>query len=325
MNDWEPVKELLLPAQRVIILTHVSPDGDAIGSMCGLGNALISMGKQIIMAVDGGTPANLRFLPGALDVRSTLDGASADLVIVVDCGDEKRVGKVGEAARKLNLKWINLDHHATNTGFGDANIMDPAFVSASECVLRLLRWLGINPTTDAAQCLLCGLVTDTMGFRISSVTADTFGLAQQLMAAGANLTMIVQNTIARMPTSALRLWGQVMPTVQIKDHVAWVRLSENAKRDAGYTDETGDGGLVSFLLQADDVNISCVFKEKEDNQVELSIRSKPGFDVGIVAFGLGGGGHKQASGATIPGTLDEVESRVIPLLVTAANTTLPTT
>lgn len=319
MNDWVPAKELLTPAQRVIILTHISPDGDAIGSMVGLGNALMSIGKQVIMAVDGGTPSNLRFLPGSSEVRSNLDGVTADLVIVVDCGDEKRIGKVGEAARLLNLKWINLDHHATNTGFADANIMDPAFVSASECVLRLLRWLGIDPTVDAAQCLLCGLVTDTLGFRISAVNAETFGLAQQLMAAGANLTMIVQNTISRMPTSALRLWGQVMPTVQIKDHVAWVHLTLAAKKAANYSDESGDGGLVSFLLQADDVNVSCVMKEQESGKIELSIRSKPGFDVSTVAFSLGGGGHKQAAGATLEGTLDEVEVRVIPLLVAVAN------
>lgn len=318
LSDWDKAGTLLAAASRVLILTHVSPDGDAIGSMLGLGHALLATGRQVTMAVDEGVPPNLSFLPAAQQIRPTAEGVTADLVIVTDCSDERRVGKVGEAARKLQVPWINVDHHVTNTAFADANIMNPAFVSASEAVLRWLHKLDLPLSTDAAQCLLCGLVTDTLCFRISSVTAETFAVAQELMAAGANLSEIVQNTIARMPTSALLLWKQVMPSVRIEDQVTWARITLANKQAAAFDDKNSDGGLVSFLLQADDAYISCIFKEKENNQVEISLRSIPGFDVGTVAFSVGGGGHKQASGATLDGTLDEVEAKIIPLLKQAA-------
>jgi phosphoesterase RecJ-like protein len=318
-TDWDQAADLLASAARVIILAHVSPDGDAIGSMLGLGHALAGLGKQVTLAVDEGTPPYLAFLPGAASIRADLAGVAADLVIVVDCSDERRTGEVGKAARVLALPWINLDHHVTNTGFADANIMDPAFVSSSECVLRWLWRLDAPISPDCAQCLMCGLVTDTLCFRISAVTAETFKIAQHLMVAGANMPQIVQNTIARMPTSALWLWSKIMPTVKLEDHVTWVRMSLEAKREAAY-DDSNDGGLVSWMLQAEDAHISCVLKEREGHAVEFSLRAKPGFDVSKVAFQLGGGGHTLASGATVSGTFEEVEARLLPLLKEAART-----
>lgn len=319
-SDWAQAQKLLTNAQRILILTHVGPDGDAIGSQVGLGHSLRSVGKTVTMVVDEGAPGYLRFLPGSAEVRPTLDGVQADLVIAVDCSDEARVGQAGEAARKLGVPWINLDHHRTNTLFANANIVDADFVATAEGIIYWLDKLGIAITSDTAQCLLCGIVTDTMCFRINTVTAGTFGLAQRLMADGAKLTTIVQNTLNRMPTATIRLWGQVMPTAQIEDHVVWVKITNAARAIAGYPDHD-DGRLVSLLLQADDAYISCVFRELDENnvaKVELSLRAKPGFDVSTVAFAIGGGGHLLASGATVPGTLDEVEVRVIPMLKEAA-------
>jgi phosphoesterase RecJ-like protein len=322
MNDWGKATDLLGAAQRVIILTHIAPDGDAIGSMLGLGHALRALGKQVVMAVDDGVPGALRFLPGADAIRATVDGVQADLVIATDCGDEKRTGKAGEQARRLSVCWINLDHHRTNTGFADANIMDPAFVSAAECVLRWLDYMNVALTPEVAQCLMCGVVTDTMCFRIDAVTSETFHIAQRLMAAGANLTLIVQNTVSRMATSTLKLWAQVMPTVQIDDHIVWARISLAARQQSGYTDSS-DGGLVSLLLQADDAYVSCILREKEEKEVDVRFRAVPGFDVASVAAELGGGGHTLASGATLACTVDEAEARVLPLLKAAVRAGSP--
>lgn len=322
LADWDKADELLLAAQRVIILTHVSPDGDAIGSMLGLGHALTLWGKTVTMAVDDGVPPYLAFLPGAALVRADLAGVSADLVIVVDCSDERRVGKMGKAARTLGLPWVNLDHHATNVGFADANVMDPTFVSASEGVLRWLYRNNAPLPLESATCLLCGLVTDTMCFRTASVTADSLALANELIRKGANLTDIVQRTIARMPTAALYLWGKVLPTAQVQDHIALARMSLAARREAGFN-ESSDGGLVSWMLQADDAYVACVLKEVEGNAVEVSLRAKPGFDVGKVAFAIGGGGHTLASGATIAGTFEQVEARLMPLLRAAVESGTP--
>jgi phosphoesterase RecJ-like protein len=325
MTDWNEAGALLEGAQQVIILTHVSPDGDAIGSLLGLGHALRSVGKSVTLAVDEGVPDNLRFLPGAAEIQASLNGAQAGLVIAVDCGDESRTGKVGQEARALNVPLINLDHHRTNTLFGDANLVDVATVASAEGVLDWLDHLGIALTPETAQCLLCGLVTDTLCFRTDNVTAVTLSKAQRLMASGAALSFIVQNTVSRMPTAAIKLWAHVMPTVHIEDHVIWAKVTRAARLASGFPEgvDVPDGGLVSLLIQADEAYISCVLREKDDGSVELSIRAVPGFDVSGVAVSLGGGGHKLAAGATLPGPLAEVEAKAIALLREAARAGSP--
>jgi phosphoesterase RecJ-like protein len=126
-----------------------------------------------------------------------------------------------------------------------------------------------------------------------------------------------------MSTDIIRLWGQVMPTVRIEDHVIWAVVTREARRVANVNGSTKDGGLVSLLLQADEAYISCVLTEKDDDKIELSFRAIPGFDVSQVAANLGGGGHVQASGATVSGTLSDVEARVIPMLKEAARAGSP--
>src|SRR5689334_16686080 len=127
--DRDKAGTLLENAQQVIILTHIAPDGDAIGTLLGLGHALRNLRKTVTLAVDEGVPRNLRFLPGSDAVRADLDGVQADLVIAVDCGDESRMGNVGKSARTLGVPLIDIDHHRTNTYFGDANIVDAAAVA----------------------------------------------------------------------------------------------------------------------------------------------------------------------------------------------------
>jgi phosphoesterase RecJ-like protein len=319
--DWDKAKALLDGAQRIILLTHITPDGDAIGSSLGLGHALRARGKQITWVVDEGAPGNLRFLPGADQIQKSLNGAQADLAIVTDCSDERRMGEAGKAVRALNLPLINLDHHITNTLFADANLVDALTAAAAEGVLDWLDHLEIPLTPDAAQCLLCGLVTDTLCFRTDNTTAATLGKAQRLMTAGGDLSAIIQRTVSRIPAAVIRLWGLVMPTVRLEDHVIWVKIAQAASRMAGAPDGK-DGGLVSLLLQADEAYIACVLTESEA-VTEISLRAVPGFDVSGVALSLGGGGHKLAAGAPVDGTLDEVEARVIPLLKAAARAGKP--
>jgi len=325
--NWSEATELVRSKQRIVILTHVSPDGDAYGTLLGLGHALREQGKQVTVAVDGGLLEPFRFLPGSEAVRKELKDVSADLVIAVDCGDESRMGEVGKQARALNTPLINLDHHWSNTNFGNVNMIDSEWVSASEGVLRWLDAMQVQISLQTAICLLTGLVTDTICFRTANTKASTLGHAQRLIDCGADLAYIVQKTVSRMATSTIHLWAQVMPTVQIEDHVIWVKVDKAARQAAGTVNggsgDAKDGGLSSLLVQADDAYISCVMHEKDDNKVELSFRGKPGFDTSKVAVSIGGGGHKLASGATVSGTLSEVEARVIPMLKEAAQQGAP--
>jgi len=310
--DWDKAKQLLDQAQRVVVLTHVNPDGDAIGSLLGLGHVLQQMGKTVWHAVDEGLPHDFAFLPNSASIHANLDGAQADLVIVCDCSDERRIGDVGKAARTLGVPFINVDHHISNTMFADANLVNADTVSTTENLLDWFDQLKIEPNADSVQCLLCGLVTDTLCFRTSNVTATTLSKAQRLLAAGGNLAELVQRTVSRVPTSIIRLWGQVMPTVRMEDNVMWAKVSKAAIQ-ASESPAGRDGSLPSLLLQADDAYITCVLTE-EDRGIDISLRAKPGFVVSDVAVKLGGGGHKLAAGAQIKAPIDEVEARVIPLL-----------
>jgi phosphoesterase RecJ-like protein len=310
--EWDEANRLVTGAGSILVLTHVEPDGDAIGSMLGLAHSLRRLGKEVVTAVDGGVPPDLAFIPGSEAVRPSLDGLGVDLTIAVDCGDEPRMGQVGQVALASGAPLINLDHHRTNTLFGQANLVDAATVAAAEGVLDWLDHLAVALDPTSAYCLLTGLVTDTLCFRTDNVTSGTLGKAQRLMAAGAPLGEIVQRTVNHRTYAGLRLWTLVMPTVRLEDHVIWAVITQDMYAKAGYR-ATDDDGLVSTLIQVDEAYISVVLKEKPNGMVEIGMRAVPGFDTSEIAVALGGGGHRLASGATVHEPLGTLVPRVVEL------------
>ncbi|MEO8606738.1 MAG: bifunctional oligoribonuclease/PAP phosphatase NrnA [Chloroflexota bacterium] len=315
--QWAEATEAVKGAASILVVTHMSPDGDAIGSLLGLTLALREMGKKVDAVVDGGVPDFLRYLTGANTVQGKLKRGKWDVMISSDASDEERTGLAGEYGRKHSGKVINLDHHPTNTYFGDLFLVLPQAVSATEIVYRWLKFMEHPFSVDVASALLTGLVTDTMGFRTNNVVGETMGIAQQLMDAGALLYEITQRTMVSKPFRDLNLLSYAFPSVKLTGNIISGIVTQEDLKHAGQIDAT-DGGLVSQLITANEAVIAVVYKELSDNKVELSFRSKPGFDVGSVAFGLGGGGHKQASGATIDGPLDAAIARVTALLEAAA-------
>ncbi len=315
--NWQVATDLVAEVQSVLIVTHVKPDGDAIGSILGLSRVLRKIGKTVDVAVDDGVPDYLEFLVGDDPVFPKLTMGSWDLMISVDASDEARTGKVGAYGMANADKVLNVDHHATNNGFGDAQLVVPEAVSATEIVYHWLDPLGATLDEHIATPLLAGIVTDTMGFRTSNVTPTALGVAQALMAAGASLRTLTARTLESRPYRMLHLWGQAMGSLQLDGQVVSVDITQENYRTAGVREVT-DGGLVGLLNTVDEAMIAVTFKELPDERVEIGLRSKFGFDVGSVALGLGGGGHPQAAGATVAGMLAEVRARVMPLLHEAA-------
>jgi len=320
--DWAEASALLANAQRVLVLTHIGPDGDAIGSLCGLASALRGMGKQVTMAVDEGVPPDLRFIPGAGEVHAALDKVDVDLCIAVDCGDVRRMGEVGRVAQLTGRPLINLDHHPTNTFFGDTNLVDPSTVAAAEGVLNWLDYMQVELDETTAFCLLTGMVTDTLCFRTDNVTPRTLAKAQRLMELGAPLSEIVQRTVNRKTYAGLRLWQAAIPGVQLEEHVIWATITREMFEQSGF-EGTDDDGLVSMLVQVEEAYISAVFREKPDGKVEIGFRAVPGFDTSAVAVLLGGGGHRLASGATVDEPLETLVPRVVALLKEAVRAGAP--
>jgi phosphoesterase RecJ-like protein len=311
--DSNQALEMIVRSERVLVVTHVSPDGDAIGSLLGLGLILERLGKeQVTLACDGGLPSRFDFLPGA---AKTVESVSPpyDLVITVDCSDARRGGGVFDAAFAIeghSLLTINIDHHITNTRFADVNLVLPETVSTTQVLVLLLREWGIELDVEIALCLLTGLVTDTLCFRTANVTPQVMLLAGELMEAGADLALITSNTVNRKPFDAIRYWAVLLESLSLDDRVVSVSTSAESRRQVSER-INGDASIVSFLATAQEADVAVSFVETDDGRVEISFRSKPGFDVSKIALDLGGGGHPTAAGCSVNGPLLAVKEQVL--------------
>lgn len=313
--EWEKARALIENARHIAVVTHLSPDGDAIGSMMGMAYALMGYGKQVTPLVDGGCPPHFSFVPGSDLIQGEAEGVDADLIVSTDASDLARLGMIGEALRtKKQLPLVQLDHHQTNVMFGDANLVDAHTAAAAEGVLDMMDYFGWELTPDIAKCLLTGIVTDTICFRTSNTTPAVLGKAQRLMENGANLVEIVQRALSTVPTGLMRLQGQVLNRLQLEDGVIWVTISAEDYAVAGLEPDDHNG-LSGYLVQSADALVSAVIREKPDGEISVSMRAVPGFNVAEVALAFGGGGHIPAAGfSTTDKTLEEVTSELIPRL-----------
>jgi phosphoesterase RecJ-like protein len=301
---------LIRAARRILIIAHVDPDGDAIGSLLALGHALRSLGKRVVLASADPVPAEYRFLPGS-EVVTAYPAGEFQILISVDCSDIQRMGTAYRPAAFAHRPLINIDHHATNVNFGSVNWVDSTAASTAEMVFSLIEEMAVPITSDIALCLLTGVVTDTRCFRTSSTTARTMATATRLMEAGASLPVITEQVLNRRPLAAIRLWAEALTSIQLRNRVIWTEITQAMLERSGVQGNGVLGGLSNFLVSAHEADVAVVFTEKRGGSVEVGFRSVPGIDVSRVAFQLGGGGHPQASGCTIQGTMEEARERVL--------------
>lgn len=307
MTQEQTARDLISAANRILLATHISPDGDAIGSLLGLSWALRAAGKRTVVASADGCPETFRFLPGSHEiVQQVADGF--DLSILLDCGDLSRVGQPVESLGRQ--PDFNIDHHSTNPGFARLNFVDADAAATAELVVDLLPAFGLPLTQPAAECLLCGVVSDTLGFRTTSTTARSLEAAQTLMAAGADLPRVYDLALNRRSFNAVQLWGQALARAALAERLAWTTIPLAAKQAVGYNGK-GDADVINVLTTVNDADVFVVLTEHGNNEVKVSWRARPGFDVAAVAQAFGGGGHVLAAGATAKGTLAEVEEKVL--------------
>ena len=304
---------LIRGARHILVIAHVDPDGDAIGSLLALGHALRALGKRVVLACADAVPAQYHYLPGAEAVTSYPAG-EFQLLISVDCSDIQRMGTAYRPGAFADRPLINIDHHATNVSFGSVNWVDSTAASTAEMVFDLIEEMAVPITADIALCLLTGIVTDTRCFRTSTTTARTMAAATRLMEAGASLTLITEQVLNRRPLAGIRLWAEALSSLQVRNRVIWTEITQAMLARSGLRGNGVEGGLTNFLVSAHEADVAVVFTEKHGGSVEVGLRSVPGVDVSGVAFRLGGGGHPQASGCRIHGTMEDVRTRVLAAL-----------
>ncbi|MBN1135503.1 MAG: bifunctional oligoribonuclease/PAP phosphatase NrnA [Anaerolineae bacterium] len=304
----DAVERLITPARHILLITHVSPDGDAVGSLLAMGSLLRDQGKKAVLACEDPAPESIAWLPGSSGI-SRQAGGSFDLVISLDCSDRDRMGNVYED-RLTSVPLLNIDHHITNTQFGTVNWVDPSCAATAQMVLYLAQALGYQVTEPIAVCLLVGLVTDTRSFRTSNVDSAVLRAALQLMEAGASLSQVVRQSVDQQPLAQLRLFADAVHGLRLEDGILWTSVTRAMRRRWAVPDD-GALGLSNSLAGVREAQVVVVFTERDDGTIDVGFRAAPGYDVSRVAASLGGGGHPQASGCTLPGDLEQVQDQVL--------------
>ena len=306
-NIFLEVKKRLVEAQTILIASHIRPDGDAIGSLIGLGLALQNAGKSVQMVLSDGVPPNFRFLEGSEQVRTEPEG-EFDTFITVDCADVKRIGKVYESHGSPD---INIDHHITNQRFGTINLIEGKEVATATILAKYLPAWGYEITQPIAAALLAGLITDTLGFRTSNMNPNALQQAATLMETGVDMPEIYMRSLIRRPFSAAQYWGVGLSKLKAADGIVWTSLSLKEREACGYT-KNDDADLINMISAIDGFKIGMIFVQQDEDHVKVSWRAlEKGIDVSPVANHFGGGGHAAAAGADVPGALEDVQALVL--------------
>lgn len=302
------IQALINPAQRVLLVTHVAPDGDAIGSLLGMGWLLRAQGKELTLACEDPVPESCAWLPGSDRIVRQASGAY-DLVICLDCSDAGRMGSVFHE-ELAPTPLLNIDHHVTNTHFGTIDWVEPSAVSTTQLILELADALGWELAQSAAVCLLSGIVTDTRSFRTHNVDTAAMQAVLRLMEAGASLNEIARRMLDQRPLASLRLWGQAIGRLRLEGDILWTEVTREMRQHWALN-ENDDSGLANFLCGVREPKVVIVFTERDKGGIDVGMRAVPGYDVAEVALRLGGGGHPQAAGCTLEGDLAGVRERVL--------------
>jgi phosphoesterase RecJ-like protein len=299
---------------------HVRPDGDCIGSQIGLTLALRNEGKEVLCWNEDRVPEKLRFMDPTNILETPRKAVQFDCVIATDAASYERLGTVGGLVQERKI-LLNIDHHESNTRYGDINWVSPHAPSTGELIYRLLRAARWPITQQIADCLFTAVSTDTGSFQYPTTRPSTLHVAADLVGRGANLAHICDEVYQSFPLSRAKLLKHVYNKFRLTadDRIAYLWLR---KRDFTRTgaDSNDSEGLIDHLRAIEPVKIACVFEELEENLTRISLRSKTDkVNVSDVAARFGGGGHPAAAGARIQGSPLSVQRRVIGALRQALN------
>lgn len=301
------IKDRLAKANKIVIASHVRPDGDAIGSLLGLGLALMEAGKSVQMTLADGIPTSFKHLEGSeLVLKQPNEGH--DTFITVDCADFKRTGKVFE---NFGQPDINIDHHITNERYGILNLIEAEEVATAAILAKHLPEWGFKITKPIAAALLTGIVTDTLGFRTSNTNPSALRLCAELMEAGVDMPDLYMRSLVKKSFAAAKYWGAGLSSMEHRNGIVWGTLTLEDRKRTGYSGND-DADLINLISAIDENKVGMIFVEQNDNHVKVSWRAlEPGIDVSQVAKHFKGGGHAAAAGADIPGALNEIQPLVL--------------
>lgn len=301
-------------AGSVALACHVGPDGDALGSMLGLGIAASNAGKEVVASFGSPfeMPSGLEFLPHELLVAPGDFPASPEVMVVLDAGSAERLGELASNASSSDTVVV-IDHHVTNEGFGDISVVDPTAAATGELVYEILETLDWRVTPEIAMCLHTALVTDTGRFSYANTTPRTLEIASGLVAAGAVPSLISRHVYEEAPFGYLKAAGVAMGRAELdEDLLAVSTIVTDEDLEAQGIDWGDTENLIDLLRLAVEADTAVLVKSHSDGRVKVSMRSRGDTDVGALAASMGGGGHRLAAGfTTSDGSAEEVRAKVL--------------
>jgi bifunctional oligoribonuclease and PAP phosphatase NrnA len=309
------IRDEIMRRQRFLLTSHARPDGDSIGSQLAMAFALQALGKQVRIVNADPAPEHYQEFPGMDRIEiSAATSADVDAVIVMECSDLTRTGVAGLEDQFL----INIDHHAGNRMYGAINWHDESAAACGEMVFDVIRELGVPLTLEIATHIYLAILTDTGSFHHSNITPRTFDICRQTVEAGVNPATMARRVFDSNSFGKLKLIGALLDSMELVDHGRLAVLyMDDAMLHACNCTNNDTEGLINLPLTAREIQAVVFFKVGPQAEVRVSMRSKYDVDVRQVAAAFGGGGHKNAAGFTIAGSLAEVRPRIVELLVQA--------
>lgn len=326
------IAECVRDKQHILMITHVNPDGDAIGSLLGLGLYWEQQGYQVTMLAPTPLPHYTLRLRNVDRIKVYSDTPvysetmtlpeSVDLIVLVDTGDVQRIARIYHDQREYidARPLIIIDHHATNSGEGLVNLIDASRSSNCELLYHLLRAWDAHITPEIATPLLMGITTDTQSFKTSNTTPSALRAAADLVEAGADRALVMRDVYSSIPFETAKLLSLALSELKRDGAIAWTHVTQVMQHSVEASDDAA-AEVTDYIANLGGLKATALFKERRDGSVKVSLRSVPGIDVAAVAQQFGGGGHRQAAGATMSGPLHESEEQLLTALRAAVEET----
>jgi phosphoesterase RecJ-like protein len=303
----------LCAARRPLLFCHRSPDGDTVGAALGLAMGLRRLGLEPVVVCPDALPSYLTFVPESDSITSRIPD-DPDLLVTVDISDP---GMLGPMRADLELlrpgrTLLNIDHHASDTEYGDLNVVDVTAASTAEIIFDLLAVLGVPVEQPIATALLTGIINDTHSFQNANSSERAFDTAAQLVAAGAQPSPIAYNLLLRRRPQAAMLWARTLSTMRFDDegHVVSAFATAEMMSECGADTEDMDG-IVEFMRNIDGVDLAFLLKGLPDGSFKVSIRTSCAVDAVELTAPFGGGGHRRAAGCDLPGPAESARARLL--------------
>lgn len=310
------IKEEIDKAEKIVILTHENPDGDAIGSGLAMYNALKDYGKNPDIIIPEYSKI-FKFLPGTSEIKKESNIEKYDLAISVDCATIKMLNGFAKYFENAKMK-VNIDHHGTNTMFGTYNYVNPAAPACAQVLLVVLEYFGIEVTKDIGTCILTGIITDTGGFKYEGVTADTFEFVSWLLNKGVNVSKIYKSVLQTKTKANFELTRIATDRIEFLEDgkVSFTYITKEDEKSVNASQGDKEG-IVEVGRDVEGVEVSVLVTET-DKGIRCSLRSNDYVNVSDVCLAFGGGGHVKAAGCTIQGcTIEQAKEKLLRQIRTA--------